>query len=105
MNHIQSFDEFLNEATSDTVLYKISFKPEYSKRDDSSNTPIEPVFVQMNTGERTKIANYAAIDKIGGYGKTTFDKVLMKDTIGTSQMEFPALFQLIKSLERIKFHR
>jgi len=103
--NIKTFESFLDEATNDTVLYKVLFKPEYSKSDDNTNTSIKPVFVQMNTGERTKIANYAAIDKIGGYGKTSFDKLLIKDTLGTTQMEFPELFKLIKSLERVKFHR
>ena len=105
MKHLHTFESFVNEASSDTVLYKIFFKPEYSKRDDNNNTPIEPVFVQMNTGERTKIGNYAAIDKISGHGKNTFDKLLLKDTMGTTQMEFPELFKLIKSLERVKIHR
>jgi hypothetical protein len=105
MKHIHTFESFLNEATSDTVLYKVHFKPEYSREDDSSNTPVQPVFVQMNTGERTKIANYAAIDKIGGHGKTTPDKLLAKDRLDTTEMSFADLFKLVKSLHKIKIHR
>lgn len=97
--------ESLNEATSDTILYKVHFKPEYSIEDDSTNTPIKPVFVQMNTGERTKIANYAAVEKIGGYGKTTPDMLLAKDRIDTKEMSFAELFKMIKSLHRIKIQR
>lgn len=95
----------VNEATSDTILYKVYFKPEYSQEDDSSNTPIEPVFVQMNTGERTKISNYAAIDKIGGYGKTTPDTILAKDRLDTTEMSFTDLFKLVKTLHKIKIYR
>ena len=105
MKHIHTFEGFLNEATSDTVLYKVNFKPEYSRQDDSSNTPIEPVFVQMNTGERTKISNYAAIDKIGGYGKTTSDKLLAKDRLDATEMTFTDLFKLVKTLHKIKIQR
>jgi hypothetical protein len=62
MKRVKTY-ESLNEATSDTVLYKVHFKPEYSLEGDSTNMAIKPVFVQMNTGERTKIGNYAAIEK------------------------------------------
>lgn len=105
MNHIPSFDEYLNEATSDTILYKVYFKPEYSRESDSSNTPIDPVFVQMNTAERTKIINYAAIDKIGGYGKTIPDMLLAKDRLNSIEITFTELFKLIKSLVKVKIHR
>jgi len=105
MKHIQTFESFLNETTTDTILYKVQFKPEYSKEDDSSNAPIEPVFVQMNTGERTKISNYAAIDKIGGYGKTTPDKMLAKDRLNTTEMSFTDLFKMVKSLQKIKIQK
>jgi len=105
MKHIKTFESFLNEATTDTVLYKVEFKPEYSREDDGGNEPIPPVFVQMNTGERTKIANYAAVDKIGGYGRTTPDKLLAKDRLETAEMSFTELFKLIKSLHKIKIHR
>lgn len=95
----------VNEATSDTILYRVEFKPEYSQESGLSNSPIDPVFVQMNTGERTKIAQYAAIDKIGGYGKTTFDALMAKDRINTSEITYAALFNMIKTLHRIKFKR
>jgi hypothetical protein len=98
-------DDGVVEATSDTVLYKVHFKPEYSREDDSTNTPIEPVFVRMNTGERTKLSNYAAIDKIGGYGDKTPDQLLARERIGTTTMEFPELFKLIKTLHKIKIWR
>jgi hypothetical protein len=101
----QKLKESLTEATSDTVLYKVHFKPEYSLDDDSTNTPIKPVFVQMNTAERTNIANYAAVEKIGGYGKTTTDRLLAKDRIDTKEMSFAELFKMIKSLHRIKIQR
>jgi len=96
---------FANEATSDTILYKVHFKPEYSDQNDSSNTPIKPVFVQMNTGERTKISNYAAVDKIGGYGKKTPDQLLAKDRIDVTEMTFAELFKLIKRLHRVKIYK
>jgi len=105
MKHILKFNEFLNEATSDTVLYKVHFKPEYSIEGDRSNTPLDPVFVQMNTAERTKIANYTAVDKIGGFGKTTRDRLSAKDYINTTEMSFTELFKLIKILHKIKVHR
>jgi hypothetical protein len=105
MKHIPTFENFVNEATSDTVLYKIKFKPEYSQENDTTNEPIKPVFVQMNTGERTKLANYAAIDNIGGYGKTTTDKLLAKDRLDTTEMTFSDLFKMIKTLHRVKIHR
>lgn len=98
-------DESLDKATSDTVLYKVYFKPEYSLDDDSTNTPIKPVFVQMNTGERTKIAKYTAIEKISGYGKTTPDKLLAKDYMGTSEMSFADLFKMVKRLLKVKKQR
>jgi hypothetical protein len=105
MKHVHNFESFLNEATSDTILYKVQFKPEYSREDDSSNTSIEPVFVQMNNGERTKISNYAAIDKIAGYGKTTPDKMLAKDRLNTTEMSFADLFKLVKTLHKIKIQK
>jgi hypothetical protein len=109
MKNLNTFEEFLNEslteATSDTILYKVHFKPGYSREDDKKNTPLDPVFVQMNTGERTKISNYAAIDKIGGYGKTTPDKLLAKDYIGVSEISFTELFKIIKTLHRVKTYR
>ena len=105
MKHLQTFESFLNEATSDTILYKIEFKPEYSRESDTTNVPIEPIFVQMNTSERTKIANYAAIDKIGGYGKTTYDRLYIKDRVGSTEMPFAELFNLIKTLHKLKIHR
>jgi hypothetical protein len=105
MKHVKLFEDFVNEATSDTILYKVFFKPEYSREDDSSNTPIEPVFVQMNTGERTKIANYAAVEKTSGYGTKTPDQLLAKDRVNTKEISFPELFKLIKTLHRVKIHR
>jgi hypothetical protein len=105
MKHIHTFESFLNEATSDTILYKVFFKPEYSREEDPSNTPIEPVFVQMNTGERTRIANFAVVEKISGYGKKTPDQLLAKDRINTKEMAFPELFKLIKTLHKVKIHR
>jgi hypothetical protein len=37
MKNILTYDNFLNEAAGDTLLYKIYFKPEYSKESDSTN--------------------------------------------------------------------
>jgi tartrate dehydratase alpha subunit/fumarate hydratase class I-like protein len=95
----------VKEATSDTILYKVHFKPEYSREDDPKNTPIDPVFVQMRTGERTKLNNYAAIDKIGGHGNKTPDMLLAKDRLDTKEMSFNDLFRLIKTLHRVKIYR
>jgi len=95
----------IGEVNSDTILYKVHFKPEYSREDDPTNTPIPPVFVQMRTGERTKLSNYAAIDKIGGYGNKTPDMLLAKDRVGVNEMSFTNLFRLIKTLHRVKIHR
>jgi len=95
----------IGEVNSDTILYKVHFKPEYSREDDPTNTPIPPVFVQMRTGERTKLSNYAAIDKIGGYGNKTPDMLLAKDRLGVNEMSFTNLFRLIKTLHRVKIHR
>ncbi len=102
---IKEFYPELLEATSDTILYKVYIKPEYSREDDKNNTPIDPIFVQMNTGERTKISNYAAIDKIGGYGKTTPDRLLAKDRLNSTEMAFSELFNLIKTLHKVKIHK
>lgn len=105
MKHIKLFEDFLNEATSDVILYKIQFKPEYSQEEDSSNTPIEPIFVQMNNSERTKLANYAAIDTIREYGKTSIDRLLAKDRLNSTEMTFSNLFKMVKTLHRIKIQR
>ena len=95
----------IGEVNSDTILYKVHFKPEYSREDDPTHTPISPVFVQMRTGERTKLSNYAAIDKIGGYGNKTPDMLLAKDRLDTKEMSFTDLFRLIKTLHRVKIYR
>jgi len=95
----------IGEVNSDIILYKVHFKPEYSREDDPTNTPIPPVFVQMRTGERTKLSNYAAIDKIGGYGNKTPDMLLAKDRVGVNEMSFTNLFRLIKTLHRVKIYR
>ena len=95
----------IGEATSDTILYKVHFKPEYSREDDPTHTPINPVFVQMRTGERTKLSNYAAIDKIGGYGNKTPDMLMARDRVNTKEMSFSDLFKLIKKLHRVKIYR
>jgi hypothetical protein len=109
MKHIPSFNEFvnegLNEATSDTTLFKVYFKPEFSYPDDATNTPLKPIFVQMNTGERTKIAAYTAIDKIEGYGKTTFDRLSPREYLGHTERTFAQLFTIVKSLQRVKFKK
>ena len=95
----------VKEATSDTILYKVHFKPEYSREDDKTNEPLNPIFVRMNTGQRTKLSNYAAIEKIGGHGDKTPDMLSIRDTNKTTQMEYDKLFRLIKSLHRVKFYR
>jgi hypothetical protein len=59
----------------------------------------------MNNGQRTKLSNYAAVEKIGGYGNKTPDMLGIRDTHNTTQMEFDKLFKLIKSLHRVKIHR
>ena len=94
----------LSEAASDTILFKVKFKPEY-KLDDSSNTPLKPIFVQMTKAERRKLAIYAAIDTISGYGSNTFDRLSSREKLGSSEMSFPEILKLVKSLYRIRFHR
>jgi len=101
----EAIKQVLREATTDTILYKVHFKPEYSREDDKTNEPINPIFVRMNTGQRTKLSNYAAVEKIGGYGNKTPDMLGIRDTHNTTQMEFDKLFKLIKSLHRVKIYR
>ena len=101
----EAIKQVLREATTDTILYKVHFKPEYSREDDKANEPINPVFVRMNNGQRTKLSNYAAVEKIGGYGNKTPDMLGIRDTHNTTQMEFDKLFKLIKSLHRVKIHK
>lgn len=59
----------------------------------------------MQGSERTKIAMYAAIDKIGGYGNIKFDDVSARDRIGATYMEYKELLPLVKSLQRVKIYR
>ena len=101
----EEIKQVTGKINSDVVLYKVHFKPEYSREDDPKNTPIDPVFVQMRTGERTKLNNYAAIDKIGGHGNKTPDMLLAKDRLDTKEMSFNDLFRLIKTLHRVKIYR
>lgn len=101
----EAIKQVLREATTDTILYKIHFKPEYSREDDKTNEPINPIFVRMNTGQRTKLSNYAAIDKIGGYGNKTPDMLLARDRLDTKEMSFTDLFRLVKTLHRVKIYR
>jgi hypothetical protein len=103
--NILTYDNFLNEAAGDTLLYKIYFKPEYSKESDSTNKAVSPVFVQMNTDEKDQLEAYAAIKSIDSLGKTTPARFLSRQRIGVNEMSFSDLFRLVKSLYRVTFRR
>jgi hypothetical protein len=100
MGPIKTYEDFLNEGES--TLYKLTFKPEYLNDD---NKPQTPIFCSMQGSERTTIAAYAAIDKIGGYGNTEFNDVSARDRIGATYMEYKDLRPLVKSLQRVKIYR
>jgi hypothetical protein len=100
-----AIDKSINEAAGDTLLYKIYFKPEYSKESDSTNKAVSPVFVQMNTDEKDQLEAYAAIKSIDSLGKTTPARLLSRQRIGVNEMSFSDLFRLVKSLYRVTFRR
>lgn len=95
----------LTEAGNNTVLYRVAFKPEYSLESDSSNKSIQPIFVQMTMAERTKIAQYAAIDKISGLGNTTYDALPASKRLDGKEMSFQEAMKLIKNLQKVKIHK
>ena len=101
MKHIPTFTDFINESAS-TVLYKFTFKPEYLNANDKAQ---DPIFVQLTSAQRTELAMYVAIDKIGGYGDKTYEEVPMKEKVGSTEMPYAEVKPIIKSLQKIKIHK
>lgn len=90
------------ETSSNKTLYKVEFKPEFLNSKDESQSP---VFTKMSMTERSKIANYAAVKQIGGFGNRSFNDLGIRDTHKSGQMEFPELLALTKSLQRVTIKR
>lgn len=90
------------ETSSNKTLYKVEFKPEFL---NSKNEPQSPIFTKMSMTERSKIANYAAVKQIGGFGNKSFNDLGIRDTSKSGQMEFPELLALTKSLQRVTIKR
>lgn len=95
----------LKEVELVSTLYKVSFKPEFRRDSDSSNASIQPVFVQMTNSERSKLGQYAAIDKIGGYGSISYDALSASKKLGAEEMNFQDVMKLIKTLHKVKIYR
>lgn len=95
----------LNANAMATTLYKVDFKPEFSPESDSSNKPIQPIFVQMTNSERSKLGKYAAIDKIGGHGNIAYDSLPASKRLEGGEMNFQDVMKLVKSLRRVKLYQ
>ena len=93
----EEIKNILTEA--DLVLYKIRFKSDYS---DSKNKEPKTIFSKLSSTERSKIAQYAAVENIGGFGSKEYSTLSTKDKLNTEYVDFKDLLAYVKSLGKTK---
>lgn len=99
---IHEAKQSITELDKYGILYKVHFKPEYT---DSTNKPHPDVLVYLSNADRTKIGQYAAVDRILGLGNTLVSTLPAKVSIGSKEMSSEDLFKLVKSLHKTKIYR
>lgn len=95
----EEIKNILTEA--DLVLYKIRFKSDYS---DSKNKEPKTIFSKLSSTERSKIAQYAAVENIGGFGSKEYSTLSTKDKLNTEYVDFKDLLAYVKSLGKTKIY-